>query len=142
MRNLNKYRELPYNPALKQRAKELRKTGSLPEVRLWQQLHKKLFKGYDFDRQKIIGNYIVDFFCLDCGVVIEIDDNSHDVKGEYDAVRDAFLEGLGLVIIHISTKDIFRNLQGVMDMLNNHPALRAPLQGGEFCPSGTSQGGK
>jgi len=135
MRNLSKYRKLPYNPALKQHARALRKAGNLPEVLLWQQVHKKLFKGYDFDRQKIIGNFIVDFFCLDCGVVIEIDGSSHDEKAEYDAERDVFLEELGLVVIHIAVKDVLKNLQGVMDMLNNHPALRAPLQGGElFAP--------
>jgi len=124
LRNLNKYRELPFNSALKERAKKLRKAGNLAEVLIWQQIHKKAFKGYDFDRQKIIGNYIVDFFCLDCGVVIEIDGSSHNEKGDYDTERDAFIEGLGLIIIHISAKDVLKNLQGVMNMLNNHPALR------------------
>ena len=123
LRNLNKYWELPFNSALKERAKELRKAGNLAEVLIWQQIHKKAFKGYDFDRQKIIGNYIVDFFCLDCGVVIEIDGSSHNEKGNYDTERDAFIECLGLVIIHISAKDVLKNLQGVMDMLNNHPPL-------------------
>ena len=132
MRKYSSYTNLPFNPALKERAKKLRKAGNLPEVLIWQQIHKKKFKGYDFDRQKIIGNYIVDFFCLDCNVVIEIDGSSHDNKVEYDAKRDAFLEELGLVVIHISAKDVLKNLQDVMKMLNDHPALRAPLLGGEF----------
>jgi len=123
MRNRKSYMQLPYNPALKERAKELRKSGNLPEVLIWQQLHRKKFKGYDFDRQKIIGNYIVDFLCLDCNVVIEIDGISHDGKVEYDAKRDVFLESLGLVVIHILAKDVLRNLTGVMDFLYNHPAL-------------------
>jgi very-short-patch-repair endonuclease len=131
MRNRNAYRTLPFNPKLKERAKELRRAGNLSEVILWQRVHKRLFKGYDFDRQKIIGNYIVDFYCLDCGVVVEIDGSSHDDKEGYDAERDAFLTGLGLVVIHISAKDVLEDLDAVMMMLYNHPALRAPLQGGE-----------
>jgi len=62
MRNLKAYMSLPYNPKLRERAKELRKAGNLCEVLLWNQLYKNKFKQYDFDRQKIIGNYIVDFF--------------------------------------------------------------------------------
>ena len=89
-------------------------------------------KGYDFDRQKIIGNFIVDFYCIDCHVVIEVDGSSHDDKIEYDNERNVFLEGLGLNVIHISAKDVLSNLTGVMDMLNNHPALRASLPRGEL----------
>jgi len=99
----------------------------LCEVLLWKQLHKKKFKQYDFDRQKIIGNYIVDFYCVDCNVVIEIDGSSYDNKIEYDNGRNQYLEGLGLTVIHISAKDILYNLDDVMLMLNNHPALRVPL---------------
>jgi len=112
---------------LRERAKELRKAGNLCEVLLWKQLHKKKFKQYDFDRQKIIGNYIVDFFCGDCKVVIEIDGSSHDHKVEYDEERNKYLEGLGLVVIHIAAKDVLNNLSGVMVMLHDHSVLRAPL---------------
>ena len=123
---------LPYNAELKDRARQLRKAGILSEVLLWQQLNKKKFKGYDFDRQKIIGNYIVDFYCLDCAVVIEVDGSTHNEKAEYDTLRDSYLNDLGLVVIRVDARDVLDNLDGVMVMLNNHPALRAPLQGGEF----------
>jgi len=131
MRNRDAYFSLPYNPKLRERVKELRQAGNLCEVLLWQQLHKKKFKEYDFDRQKIIGNYIVDFFCGNCNVVIEIDGSSHNDKIDYDDERNAFLEGLGLKIIHIAAQDVLNHLDSVMEMLHNHPALRAPLQGGE-----------
>ena len=90
---------------------------------MWQQLHKRKFKGYDFDRQKIIGNCIVDFYCLNCHVVIEIDGSSHDGKEEYDSERDTFLKGLGLTVIHITARDVLNRLDDVMLMLKNHPAL-------------------
>ena len=129
MRNKKTYMSLPYNPKLRSRAKALRNAGNLPEALLWQQIHKRKFKQYDFDRQKIIGNYIVDFFCADCGVVIEIDGNTHDGRTEYDAVRDEFLEGLGLVVIRVLAKNVLGNLDGVMAMLNTHPALEASMVG-------------
>ncbi|MCL1858994.1 MAG: DUF559 domain-containing protein [Oscillospiraceae bacterium] len=131
MRKIENSISLPFNPMLRERAKELRKAGNLCEVLLWKQLHMKKFKQYDFDRQKIIGDYIVDFYCINCGVIIEIDGSSHDDKIEYDGERNHYLEGLGLIVIHIPAKHILNNLSGVMVMLNNHPALRAPLHGGE-----------
>jgi len=126
MRNRKNYNTLPYNPNLKTRAKELRKAGNLPEVLLWQQLKNKSFKNYDFDRQKIIGNYIVDFFCTNRGVVIEIDGSSHENKTEYDKERDTFLESQGLTVIRIQAKDILNNLQNTINMLTTHPALTPP----------------
>ncbi|MGJ4850545.1 endonuclease domain-containing protein [Bacillota bacterium Meth-B3] len=138
MRNRKAFMSLPYNPELAGLARELRKAGNLAEVLFWRQVHRGRFKGYDFDRQKIIGNYIADFFCANCGVVIEIDGHSHDERTEHDAERDAFFEGLGLAVIRIAARDILGNLEGVMIMLRDHPALRgspprlrAPLQGGE-----------
>jgi len=133
MRKIVNYSSLPFNPKLRERARELRKAGNLCEVIMWKQFHKKKFKGYDFDRQKIIGNYIVDFYCLDCAVVIEIDGKSHDGinKEIYDGDRNSFMDSLGLTVIRIQARDVLNNLRGVMEMLNNHPALRAPLQGGE-----------
>ena len=128
MRNYKHYIDLPYNPDLRERARELRKAGNLSEALLWQKLNKKQFKGYDFDRQKIIGNYIVDFYCLDCGVVIEIDGSSHDDKQAYDAERDAFLTGLGLTVIHIPANDVIHKMAQVIKTFANHPAFQIPLQ--------------
>ena len=122
-RNAKNYFELPFNPKLKERAKELRQAGNLSEVLFWNQVKKKQFKDFDFDRQKIVGNYIVDFYCTNCNVVIEIDGSSHDDKLEYDAERDAFLENLGLTVIHIPVVDVMKKMNAVMEMLNNHPAL-------------------
>ncbi len=123
MRNYQAYNALPYNPTLRERAKELRKAGYLCEVLLWKQLNRKKFNKFDFDRQKIIGNFIVDFYCLNCHVVIEIDGKSHDEKQEYDSERNAYLEGLGLTVIHIQAQDVLNDLNTVMEMLYNHPAL-------------------
>jgi len=124
MRKTTDYYALPFNPKLRERAKELRKSKNLSEVLMWRQLNKQKFKGYDFDRQKIIGNFIVDFYCVDCRVVIEIDGNSHDEKKEYDCERDFFLRGLGLTVIHITAGDVINRLNDVMLTLHNHPAFK------------------
>jgi very-short-patch-repair endonuclease len=131
VRDTKNYYDIPFNPSLCERAKELRKAANLSEVLLWKRLNKGRFKGFDFDRQKIIGNYIVDLYCVDCRVVIEIDGKSHENKIEYDSERNAFLEGLGLTVIHINADDVLERIDSVMFWLYDHPALRAPLQGGE-----------
>ena len=118
------YFELPYNPNLKERARELRKAGNLSEVLFWNKVKNKQFKGFDFDRQKIIGNYIVDFYCSNCNVVIEIDGSSHNDKQEYDAERDEYLKSLGLKVIHIPVQDILKNMDLTMNWLFNHPAFQ------------------
>jgi very-short-patch-repair endonuclease len=95
----------------------------VPEVLLWSRLKNKQFKGYDFDRQKIVGNYIVDFFCVDKNTILEVDGSSHNDKAEYDAERDAYLTGLNLTVIHIDASDVLQRLDTVIDILSNHPAL-------------------
>jgi very-short-patch-repair endonuclease len=123
MRATQKYKSLPFNPALKNRAKALRKAGLLHEALLWLELKNKKLNTLDFDRQKIIGNYIVDFYCAEKGVVIEVDGCSHDHKQPEDALRDQYLNSLGLVVIRLLAKDVLQNRQGVVTLLRNHPAL-------------------
>jgi len=117
MRKLN---QLPYNPALKEKAHALRKAGNLSEVLLWNALKQKQLNGLDFDRQRIIGNYIVDFFCHAIGLVLEIDGDSHDNKVDYDRQRDAFLQDLGLHVLHIQDRDVKRNLAGVLTQIEQY----------------------
>jgi very-short-patch-repair endonuclease len=118
------YYELPYDPTLRARARELRKAGNLSEVLLWNQLKSHRFQGLDFDRQKIIGHYIVDFFCASQRVVIKLDGRTHDEKMQYDADRDEFLAGSGLTVIHIMAKDVLERLNSVMELLREHPAMK------------------
>ena len=68
---------LPYNPKLKELAKQLRQNMTFSEVKLWNELKNGQLMGYDFDRQRPIGNYIVDFFCKDLHLAIEVDGITH-----------------------------------------------------------------
>jgi len=123
MRATRNYKSLPYNPALRARAKALRKAGILHEALFWNQIKSGKLNGLDFDRQKIIGNYIVDFYCAEKNAIIEIDGASHDGKEDYDKQRDEFLISQGLTMIHISAKDVLNNMEGVLVFLKDHPAL-------------------
>ncbi|WP_158614725.1 type ISP restriction/modification enzyme [Flavobacterium sp. RSP49] len=109
--------ELPYNPKLKERARELRQAENLSEVLFWMQVTKGGFHKIDFDRQRIIGNYIVDFYVKKFGLVIEIDGASHDSKEKYDAVREAYLISLGLKVYHIPVVEVLQNMKVVMKNL-------------------------
>jgi len=135
---------LPHNPALTKLAKGKRKAGILSEVLFWQQVHKGNFYNIDFDRQRIIGNYIVDFYVKALGLIVEVDGSSHDDKVEYDAKRQAYLESFGLKVFRCTDFDVKKNINGVFRELENFivkeygematPSARGghPFGGGEF----------
>lgn len=108
---------LPYNSNLKERAKGLRKAGNLSEVLFWQQVNKRQFWDIDFDRQRVIGNYIVDFYVKSLSLVIEIDGSSHDLKAEYDKERQLYLESLGLKVFRVEVIRVKKELSNVMNDL-------------------------
>jgi very-short-patch-repair endonuclease len=112
--------DLPCNPKLKQRATALRQAKNLSEVLFWMQVTKGKFYNIDFDRQRIIGNYIVDFYIKQLALVIEIDGSSHDTKIEYDKQREDYLMSLGLKIYRIKVKDIMQQMPRVMAGLEDY----------------------
>jgi very-short-patch-repair endonuclease len=103
---------------LKERAKYLRNNSTLSEVLFWLQIKKQKL-GYDFHRQKPIGNYIVDFFCSELMLAIEIDGVSHNDKVKYDKTRQRKIENLGIRIIRFRDVDIKQNLNGCLDFLKD-----------------------
>jgi predicted helicase/very-short-patch-repair endonuclease len=111
---------LPYNPKLKQLVKDKRKAGILSEVLFWVQVHKGKFHKIDFDRQRIIGNYIVDFYVKTLGLIVEIDGNSHDYKQDYDAERQLYFENLGLKVFRCTDDDVKKNIDSVLMALEDY----------------------
>lgn len=111
------YWEIPKNKLLVDRTRDLRKAGNLSEVLFWQTFKDKNKLGFDIDRQVVIGNYIVDFFIPELGLVFEIDGSSHDNKIEYDAERDAFMKDLRLQVVRIPDADIKKNLGNVYEFV-------------------------
>ena len=116
-KSLYPYWEIPKNKLLQDRATELRKAGNLAEVLFWQTFKDKKELGFDIDRQVIIGNYIVDFFIPELGLVFEIDGSSHDDKIEYDAERDAFMQDLNLQVVRIPDINVKKNMASVYNLV-------------------------
>jgi very-short-patch-repair endonuclease len=103
-----------YNSDMKEFAKELRKNGTPAEAILWNQLKGRKMKGYKFRRQVTIGGYIVDFFCPELMLVIEVDGSSHNGKIEKDILRQKELEGKNLTFFRYTEGDVRNNTDGVV----------------------------
>jgi very-short-patch-repair endonuclease len=112
---------IPYDPKLKQLAKKLRKSSTLSEILLWQHLKGKQMLGYDFHRQKPIDNYIVDFFCNELMLAIEIDGVSHDFEEVYikDMAREQRLESLGVHFLRFDDREIKKDVNNVLQSIEN-----------------------
>ncbi len=101
-------------------ARKLRKQGLMSEVLLWKQIKNKSF-GVEFHRQVPLDNYIVDFYCHELMLAIEVDGNSHlfeDVAVN-DAKRQQKLEKLGVRFIRFEDKDVKQNINMVLVALEN-----------------------
>ncbi|PIF46387.1 very-short-patch-repair endonuclease [Chryseobacterium sp. 52] len=105
---------LPFNPHLVPLLKEKRKAGILGEVLFWKKVRAGTFHDIDFDRQRIIGNYIVDFYVKTLGLIVEIDGSSHDGQEVDDGIRQEYLESLGLLVFRITDFDVRNNIKIVM----------------------------
>jgi len=111
---------IPYEPHLKEKARELRNNPTPAEKQFWYTLQKMPWaKAYRFNRQKPIGEYIVDFFCSELGLVIEIDGHTHGgpEAQAYDRKRTEFLESYGLRVIRFTNKEVLDKIEGVMTLL-------------------------
>jgi very-short-patch-repair endonuclease len=100
--------------AFRERARNLRKTMTPTECRMWQALRSHRLRSFHFRRQQIIGSYIVDFFCSAARVVIELDGAIHREQMEYDQARDEYLCALGLKVLRFSNDDVRADMSRVL----------------------------
>jgi very-short-patch-repair endonuclease len=105
-----------YNPKLKELARQLRNNSTKAEVFLWQKIKRKQYYGYDFHRQKPIDNYILDFFCNELMLGIEVDGYSHEVIEVYkkDVSKEGKLSSLGISILRFTDNQIFNDMDNVL----------------------------
>jgi very-short-patch-repair endonuclease len=110
---------LSYNKNLRNYSRSLRRDMTEAEKLLWSKLKYKQLKGFQFNRQKPIGNYIVDFYCLSAKLVIELDGGQHYTEENRlkDKVRDEYMAGIGLRVLRFSDRDVFENIDGVVEMI-------------------------
>jgi very-short-patch-repair endonuclease len=109
---------LPYDPALRGVARELRKNGTLGEVLLWRELRAKQVN-CEFHRQVPIGHYVVDFYCHELKLAIEVDGSSHNHEDalDRDGERQRELEQLGVTVLRFTERDVRQEIRGVVDAI-------------------------
>ena len=131
MRNTRKFNL--YKPHLKLSARGLRNNQTKTEKILWNRLKGKQVLGCKFTRQKPIDKYIVDFYCHELKLVIEIDGFTHDFKIDYDNKREKVLKNLGLNILKFNDERVYNNIeevvQNICDWIEPHTP-QPPLKGG------------
>lgn len=110
----------PYNPKLKELARKLRKKMMLGEVLLWQEIRDEKLE-YQFHRQIPILEYIVDFFCHELQLAIEVDGKSHDHSqtSEEDLARQSKLEDLGIRFLRFKEREVRRNIEEVVKTIED-----------------------
>ena len=106
------------NEKLKKQSQNLRKNQTKEENLLWYNFLRKYPK--TFRRQYVIGNYIVDFYCHQAKLVVELDGSQHYFSQamEYDKIRTAFLESMGLRVLRFSNLEVLKNFRSVCEMID------------------------
>ena len=112
---------IPYNASLTEYARQNRKHPTKTE-KIFRDLvlRKKWFLGYKFRRQKVVGSFILDFYCSELSLGIELDGWYHKKVENYDVARDSFIHKKGIEIIRFTNRDIEKNLTWVIDDLTSY----------------------
>ena len=100
---------------LKPLARQMRTEPTAAEDYLWQRIRRQQIFGYKFRRQHVIDRFIVDFYCAEARLVIEVDGPIHDYTEEEDALRTAFLESLGLRVIRFTNGEVWQQTHAVVE---------------------------
>ena len=107
---------IPYNPKLKELARQLRNDSTKTEIFLWLKLKGKQMYGYDFHRQKPIDNYILDFFCYELMLGIEVDGYSHQFLEVYnnDGIKEKRMNELGIALLRFTDDEVLNEMENVL----------------------------
>jgi very-short-patch-repair endonuclease len=113
-------------------AKELRKDQTKAEEIVWKEIRNRKFLGLRFKRQFIIEGFIVDFYCDEFALAIEIDGRIHEKQKEYDAWRQKIIESNSVSFIRIKNEEVFQDIGILFDKIkdfvkNNIPRERSML---------------
>lgn len=113
------------------KARELRRDQTETEARLWARLRDRRLRGAKFRRQHPVGNYILDFYCSEAGLAIELDGSGHKKpkQREHDNRRDSEIKKQGIRILRFWDNDVWRNLDGVLRTIWNELPERGDISG-------------
>ena len=109
---------MQHNSKLTPRAQQLRKNMTKEERRLWYDFLS--IHPYRFRRQVTFGKYILDFYCSAAKLAVELDGSQHyeEAGQQYDAVRTAYLNSIGIEVLRFSNLDVLKNLSGVCQSID------------------------
>lgn len=102
---------------LRQFSKNLKSEMTEAEKLLWSKIRRKQLNGVKFCRQKIVGNYIVDFLSFEKRLIIELDGGQHASQTEYNSVRTKYLEEQGFTVIRFWNNEVLQRTDDIMNML-------------------------
>jgi very-short-patch-repair endonuclease len=107
---------IPYDPKLKELARQLRNDSTKTEIFLWLKLKGKQMYAYDFHRQKPIDSYILDFFCYELMLGIEVDGYSHEFLEVYnkDTVKEKRMNQLGITVLRFTDEQVLKDMENVL----------------------------
>ena len=113
---MRKRKIIPYNPKLKVLARQLRNNATKSEIFLWLKLKGKQMYGYDFNRQKPIDNYILDFFCIELMLGLEVDGYSHQLLEVFqkDVIKEKRMNELGITVLRFSDEQVIKDMENVL----------------------------
>jgi very-short-patch-repair endonuclease len=105
-----------------EQARRLRQEQTIAERTLWQTLRNRSHMGGKFRRQHPLGRYIVDFYCHEANLVIELDGSGHDEdhQREYDSLRDKDIASRGIKVLRFSNHDVTHNLAAVLSEIDRY----------------------
>lgn len=103
--------------SIKRNARTLRDNQTVPEAILWKRLRNRRLGGFKFRRQYPIGQFIVDFYCHQVQLAIELDGRSHEEQSEYDSIRSQWLTSNDITIIRFSNQQLAQNLDGMCNAI-------------------------
>lgn len=106
-----------YTTIIRQRARELRKPQTPAEQKLWRHLRQKQVGGYYFRRQHPIDRFIVDFYCAQVNLIIEVDGESHLDQVDYDTARTQWLEERNYHLIRFTNNDVFQKIDAILEKI-------------------------
>jgi very-short-patch-repair endonuclease len=108
-------------------ARKLRKESTTEEKKLWKILRDRQFKNLKFRRQHVLQGFVVDFYCHELRLIIEIDGRVHEKQKNYDALRQTLIEEIGFSFIRITNEEINMNINILLDAIENYLTPPSPF---------------
>jgi very-short-patch-repair endonuclease len=101
-------------------ARAMRGQPTAAEAALWSALRQRRLDGWKFRRQHVIAGYIVDFYCPELRLAVEVDGMVHQARGAEDRQRDEHLTSQGVQVVRVRNADVLERLDAVVDRLLSH----------------------